>query len=73
MTPGLGRLGKVLGAVKLVAPICDWISKTIRSGVVAPRPDDTEPMPLTHRAAERQAEFARRAGHESEGMPKPPR
>lgn len=35
--------------------------------------DDTDPTPLSHKDAERIAEFGRRAGHESQTFPKPRR
>jgi hypothetical protein len=39
--------------------------KRMRKGVV-PHVDDTQPIPLTHKDAERIAEFGRRAAHENE-------
>ena len=46
--------------------------RDMRKGVI-PHVDDTDPIPLTHKDAERIAEFGRNAGHESERIPKPPR
>ena len=52
----------VFGALELGAAFYDWVRNLRRPG---PEHDgDTDPIPLTHRDAERIAEFGRRAGHE---------
>ncbi len=66
----MGALGRAvywtLGAVQAVVEGAGVVRRLVRSARkgVLPMQDDTQPIPLTHRDAERIAEFGRRAGHE---------
>ena len=75
----LGALGRAiywtLGAVQTVGELVGSGRKLVRQMRQGKVPivslDDTDPIPLTHRDAERIAEFGRYAGHEQD-RPKPP-
>ena len=47
----------IFDGIELFASIYDWVRNARKVG-------DTDPIPLTHKDAERIAEFGRRAGHE---------
>lgn len=51
----------VFDGLELVGSLYDWVRKLQRKRVAL---DDTQPIPLTHKDAERQAAAARNAGHE---------
>lgn len=65
-------LGAAQAAVELVRAGRRFMGEAGRG--LLPLDEDEPPMPLSHLDSERQAEFARRAGHESRTLPKlPPR
>lgn len=51
----------VFDGLELVASLYDWVRKLRRGNVYVA---ESQPMPLSHKDAERQAAAARNAGHE---------